>query len=71
MNTGKQYVQKGRIRPRILDDLALSNSIRTKATLLRSMGLKVKYDISKMNRKQKVGFNGELDLMLANSENML
>lgn len=61
---GKTYTQKGRIKPRILDGQALSDAIRTKARVLRERGLKVKYDISKMSRKQKVGFNGELDILL-------
>lgn len=64
MNTGKTYTQKGRIRPRTIDDQALSDAIRTKAKKLRKMGVKVKFDISKMTSKQKRGFNGELDLML-------
>ena len=62
---GKTYIQKGRIRPRIIDDLALSDAIRTKAKVLRESGHKVKFDISKMTRKEKVGFNGHLDFLLA------
>lgn len=61
---GKTYKQKGRIRPRTLDGQALSEAIRIKAKILRESGVKVKYDISKMTTKQKVGFNGELDLLL-------
>ena len=64
MNSGKEYRQKGRIRPRILDDLALSEAIRTKAKVLRERGVKVKFDIGKMSRKRKVGFNGELDKLM-------
>ena len=61
---GKTFKQKGRIRPRILGGQALSDAIRTKAKKLRQMGIKVKYDISKMTSNQKRGFNGELDTLL-------
>ena len=68
MNSGRTFIQKGRIKPRILDDQALSDAIRVKAKALRQKGVKIKYDISKMNRKQKVGFNGELNLLLESSD---
>ena len=61
---GKTYIQKGRIRPRILDGQALSDAIRTKAKVLRQHGVKAEYDISKMTTKEKVGFNGQLDKLL-------
>lgn len=61
MNTGKQYTQKCRSRPRDIDGQALSEAIRIKAKELCSSGVKVKFDISKMSRKQKVGYNGYLD----------
>jgi hypothetical protein len=61
---GRTYKQKARISPRIIDDQALSEAIRIKAKRLRSEGVKVKYDIGKMTRKEKVGFNGHLDSLL-------
>jgi len=64
----KNFTRSIRSCPRAIDDQALSDVIREKAKALRSNGVKVKFDISKMNRKEKVGFNGRLDEMLIQFE---